>query len=405
MNYQLSPSQIVTILILWFIVGAALDFFKMVLVLGGKYLSFVPKIMKDSSQSTKHNFEGDRNIKAQIVTEFTEAVANSFQGIKNSLLSWSMNFLRQVVKKDDVEGAENLGSKHADVPEKSLSSEVFSVFDNRPENKYAGQKIVGALIEFIALLAFLYADASQAAQTYSVIFSTAKIPAFLNSIVVPLIIASAGTAFILGIFIGDTLRLTHFGNWGDLKGLSRNIFLGVAIGNLLLTIVLSAMIALYRSDVLTQQSEAIKTAAVYAQSLVIVPMLITTTLLLRGAFGIFVILSILLWMLALPFAIIEFFLILLGKLIGLGVISLDFVFSKVALLVLNVSELIFNVLEKSIQGSFLVLISLITVVFYIPYLLINIPIEKITKGRRIRSFFDELNNLDLGVANDVEDGK
>lgn len=402
MNIQLETYQIVLIAVAWLIIGAALDFFKTILVLGGKYISFVPKVIKESSKITKQNFTGDRNIKGQIVTEFTDVVVASFQKIKNSLLSWSMNFLRQVVKKDDIEEQDNPSGIQTTAVGSSSKDEVFSVFDNRPENKYAGQKIIGALIEFIALAAFLYADASQAAQTYSVIFETAKIPEFLNDIIVPLIVASAGTAFILGIFIGDTLHLTHFGNWGNLKGTSRKIFLGVAIGNLVITIILSAMVALYRSDVLAEQDDWIKNAAIYAQSIVIVPMLITTTLLLRGAFGIFVILSVLLWIFSIPFALVEFFASLLGKFISLGIISIDYVFSKIAWLVLAVFELLFNVLEKSIQGSFLILIGLATMIFYIPYLLINLPIEKFTKGKRIQSFFGDLINSDFRILDEVE---
>lgn len=401
MEIQLTTPQIIGLVIAWFVLGAAFDFFKILLTFGGKYISFVPKIIKDKSRMTKKNFSGDKEVKTQFVSDFIDVVETTFGDIKKSFLAWSMNFLRQVVKPEN-ENNDDVDTKVNEIVEKQSTGkgEEFSVFDNRPENKNAGQKVVGALIEFIALLAFLYADASQSAQTYSVLFPTSTIPDWLNNIVVPLIVASAGTAFILGIFIGDALHLTHFGNWGSLKGTSRKIFLTVTISNLLITILLSALVALDRSDILGVKNETVRTVAIYAQSFVIVPMLITTALLLRGAFGIFVLLAIFLWLLAIPFAIFEFFVKLFGKFVDLGIVSVDFVFSKLLLLTLAVFELVFNILEKTIQGSFLVLIAVTTMVFYIPYLAINLPIEKISGGKRIKDFIDVLDQVDLQLEDD-----
>lgn len=407
MDTQLTTPQIIGIVIAWFVLGAAFDFFKIVLTFGGKYISFVPKVIKDTSRTTKKKFSGTRNAKVQVVNDFVKTLKESFEGIKNSLLAWSMNFLRQVVKKEDEgEGDGNDDKNKVDeINGKQLDKQVeeFSVFENRPENKYAGQKVVGALIEFIALIAFLYADASQAAQTYSVLFPTATIPDWLNGIVVPLIVASAGTAFILGIFIGDALHLTHFGNWGSLKGTSRKVFFAVTISNLLVTILLSALVALDRSDILGVKNESVRTIAIYAQSFVIVPMLITTALLLRGAFGIFVLLAIFLWLLAIPFAIFEFFINILGKLIDLGIVSIDFVFSKLLWLTLAAFELVFTILEKTVQGGFLVLIALATMVFYIPYLIINLSVAKLSGGKRLNSFFDDLDKVNLQMLDEESD--
>lgn len=402
MDIQLTTPQIIGLVIAWFVFGAAFDFFRILLTFGGKYVSFVPKIIKDSSKSTKKNLSGTRNAKIEVVTDFVSTLETAFGDMKKSLLAWSMNFLRQVVKREEDEGDIDT-EKNIDKISETKSDEKgeeFSVFDNRPENKYAGQKVVGALIEFVALLAFLYADASQAAQTYSVLFPTATIPDWLNAIVVPLIVASAGTAFILGIFIGDALHLTHFGNWGSLKGTSRKVFFAVTISNLLITILLSALVALDRSDILGVKNESIRTVAIYAQSFVIVPMLITTALLLRGAFGIFVLLAILLWLFAIPFAIFEFFIKILGKFIELGIVSVDFVFSKLLWLTLAAFELIFTILEKTVQGSFLVLIAITTMVFYIPYLVINLPIEKFSGGKRIKDFIDVLDKVNLQIPDD-----
>lgn len=403
---QLTTPQIIGLVIAWFVLGAAFDFFKILLTFGGRYMSFVPQKIKASSRTGRKYFGGAKNAKVQVVNDFVDTLETAFRDIKTSLLAWSMNFLRQVVKRED-EGGDNAEEKGSEIiesrPIEQEKDEELSVFNNKPENKHAGQKVVGALIEFIALLAFLYADASQAAQTYSVLFPTATIPDWLNGIVVPLIVASAGTAFILGIFIGDALHLTHFGNWGNLKGTSRKVFFAVTISNLLVTILLSALVALDRSDILGVKNETIRTVAIYAQSFVIVPMLITTALLLRGAFGIFVLLAILLWLLAIPFAVFEFFIRILGKFLDLGIVSVEFVFSKLLWLTLGAFELVFTIIEKTVQGGFLVLIAITTMVFYIPYLVINLPIEKLSGGKRIKDFISILDQVDLQISDD-DDG-
>lgn len=403
MDTQLTTPQIIGLVIAWFVFGAAFDFFKILLTFGGKYISFVPQKIKASSKAGRKYFGGAKNAKVQVVSDFVDTLETALRDIKNSLLAWSMNFLRQVVKREDEGGddaEEKVNEITASQPDEQKKDEELSVFNNKPENKHAGQKVVGALIEFIALLAFLYADASQAAQTYSVLFPTATIPDWLNGIVVPLIVASAGTAFILGIFIGDALHLTHFGNWGNLKGTSRKVFFAVTISNLLVTILLSALVALDRSDILGVKNETVRTIAIYAQSFVIVPMLITTALLLRGAFGIFVLLAILLWLLAIPFAVFEFFIRILGKLLDLGIVSVEFVFSKLLWLTLGAFELVFTIIEKTVQGSFLILIAITTMVFYIPYLVINLPIEKLSGGKRIKDFISILDQVDLQIPDD-----
>ena len=156
MDIQLTTPQVIGLVIAWFVLGAAFDFFKILLTFGGKYISFIPKVIKDSSRASKNNLSGDRDVKAQVVKDFIDAVKSTFSDIKRSFLAWSMNFLRQVVKpetenRDDVDIQINETVENQSVG----TDEDFSVFDNRPENKNAGQKVVGALIEFIALLAFL----------------------------------------------------------------------------------------------------------------------------------------------------------------------------------------------------------------------------------------------------------
>src|SRR5690606_17109730 len=156
-------------------------------------------------------------------------------------------------------------------------------FNKAPENKYAGQQVIGALIGFLALLAFLYADAAQGAQTFKLMFSEGNIPPFLNDIILPLIMASAGSALILGVFIGDILGMTHLGLFN--KNAPKP-FIWVIIVNLVVSLLLSTFIALTRMQLLGTDSEVVQMIVNIGQSIVILPMLVTTFLLFRGISGI-----------------------------------------------------------------------------------------------------------------------
>ncbi len=398
MNAEVNSVMIYVAVGIWLVIGAAFDFLKVVLKYAGQYLSATSEIAKDTSADIKTSTAGFEEKKIQVVSDFIKTIENALGAITKSLVSWASNFLKQVVERDENIVSDENNSTSLINTDQSEKKYIVSVFDNTPENKYAGQKVIGALLEFVALSAFLYADSAQAAQTFSLFYPGQQIPDLLNNIVVPLIVASAGTAFILGIFIGDVLQLTHFGSWGKLNDKQRKTFLRVVISNLVFSITLAGVVAFYKTDILGVENETVRTIAIYAQNLIIVPMLITTTLLLRGAFGLFVIVSIALWLLAIPFATLNFFTSLLGRFIDLGVVSVDFLFRKIIWLVFASFELLFKILEHALRGSFLVLISLTTIIFFIPYLLFNLPIQKYGDGKRlidIVSYENQLEDISL----------
>ena len=389
MNIDLTFPQIALIFTFWFLIGAALDFTKNAISILRNSTSSISKEVEKTSRSQREKLPLTREDKNRVVTKFIQDIADAIGKIKGSLISWSNNFIEQVVEKDSSE--RDPVPDH--IPADEANNEEVSIFNSKPGNRYAGQKIIGALLELVILLAFLWADAAQGAQTLSVLFPTASIPQFLNNIIVPLIVASAGTAFVLGTFIGDVLHLTHLGVWGNLKGNPKKVFLFIIITILIVTITLSASIALYRADILgAVETQRFKMISVYSQSLVIIPMLITTALLLHGVFGLFVVLSIAIRLVAIPFAISEFFVDLLGTTVDFGAVSIDFVFSRIIWLVLATLELIFSLLEKLLSGSFLILVNFINIIFYIPYLIINVSLEKIS-GKRIKDYFLEMDEI------------
>lgn len=59
MNTQLFTLQIIAIIIAWFVIGAVFDFLKLALMLGARYINFIPKTIKDASHSAKLNFVRD----------------------------------------------------------------------------------------------------------------------------------------------------------------------------------------------------------------------------------------------------------------------------------------------------------------------------------------------------------
>jgi hypothetical protein len=59
MNTQLFTLQIIAIIFAWFVIGAVFDFIKFALMLGERYINFIPRIIKGASRSAKLNFVRD----------------------------------------------------------------------------------------------------------------------------------------------------------------------------------------------------------------------------------------------------------------------------------------------------------------------------------------------------------
>jgi hypothetical protein len=165
-----------------------------------------------------------------------------------------------------------------------------------PDPTYRVWRVLGSFINVMALVMFLYADTAQAANNMVTLITTESIPGPLRNVMIPLLISSAGTTLILGMMLGDFMGVTHFDIWGEVKGKRRVFLVGVVILNLLMTISCAMLLSLNRFKMLTNGdamtrlpdglSASIHQLAALSQSLVIIPLLITTTMLFRGFVGV-----------------------------------------------------------------------------------------------------------------------
>ncbi len=413
MNIQLEPWQWSLLgFILWLVFGPILDVLKIVIATFSNFTSNTTGTLKNISRRGRIEILNvdARKIEYAVIKDITRV----FGRVKCSLLSWSTNFLRQVVEPETssdasleedtalVASAKQMVEERQGKEDTYLypcDNDIKSIFDKSPENKYAGQQIIGALIGFIALLAFFYADAAQGAQTFKLMFSEGNIPGFLNDIILPLIMASAGSALILGIFIGDILGLTHLGLFN--KKAPRPFIWIISI-NLVLSLALSTFIALVRMQLLGTDSEAVQTVVNVAQSIVILPMLVTTFLLFRGISGAYVVLSIILSLLAAPFGLFEFLLRVLIDLIRLGVIGGNFIITRIIWLTVGALELIFLLLELAIKGSFSVITYLLVGLFFIPNLIFRVILRATKQDEFYKEFLANL--LTNTLQTEVDDG-
>jgi len=327
-------------------------------------------------------------------------IAKVFGEIKCSLLAWATNFLRQVIEPENYPDNNAISSTIIQPTDKkqdhtsylvTCDNGVTSIFNGQPENRYAGQQIIGALVGFLALLAFLYADAAQGAQTFALLFE-GNIPPFLNSIIIPLITASAGSALILGLFIGDILGLTHLGLF---KKETPIVFRWVIFVNLVVSLLISTTIAFARMRLLDANGEGVPTFVNIAQSIVILPMLVTTFLLFRGISGVYVVLSFILSLFAIPFGIVEFFIRILADLFRVGIIGGTYLITRIIWLTLGSLEIVLSLLELAIKGSFAVLTFFFAGVFFIPHLIFRIVLRVIKQEEFYAAFLLNLTNTKL----------
>lgn len=393
MDTQLTTPQWIFIIAVWLISGMLVDIFKIILSTLKESSAETSVTLKNMSRNgrIKINQADFSNIQLKIVKDIAKVLGQ----IKCSLISWSVNFIRQVVEPDnnyETKVTDPITStKATDTKDESYlvpcENNIESIFSSQPENKHAGQQIIGALLGFTALLAFLYADAAQGAQTFTLLFDGSVIPPFLNDIIIPLVTASAGSALILGIFIGDILGMTHLGLFS--QNTSKR-FLWLIIINLILSLALSTFIALTRMQLLGTNSSVIQTIVNIAQSVVILPMLITTFLLFRGVAGIYVVLSLLLWAISVSFGIFEFSIRILGDLLRSGIIGGTFIITKIIWLVVGTLELLFVLIELAINGGFSVLIHLISGVFLIPNFIFRIILNITKQDEFYHKFLSQL---------------
>jgi hypothetical protein len=387
---QLTPTHWFIIILLWLSFGMVLDVLKLLVGAAGSTTSKASHTLKHVSNLGRVNIikVDPRGIELAVLKDISKV----FGRIKCSLLYWSNNLLYQVIESESQASTEITPTlpleeeQHVKSYLVPCENSVISIFNRSSENKYAGQQIIGALIGFVALLAFLYADAAQGAQTYSLLFDE-DIPQFLNSIILPLVMASAGTAVILGLFIGDMLGLTHLGLF---KQNTPRYFLWIMCLNLIVSLTLSTIIALARRELLDITATGARPWINVAQSVVILPMLVTTFLLFRGISGIYVVLSFILAIFALPFGVFEFFVRVSADLVRLGVIGGTLLFTRITWLAVGALELLFGLLELVVNGSFAVLTYIFAGLFFIPYLIFRITLRVLKQDDFYAEFLDNL---------------
>jgi cellulose biosynthesis protein BcsQ len=359
--------QIVLTVILWLILGAGYDIVKSLLQIFSNVLYSPFTELTKRLKASRMSIDASFNSKTYSAREKSNPLLNLFAdaqvGIRNvieRLLYGARNMFDQV------------SSRYLDLP-KGLSGDEY---DTPRRNPYQGQRITGALIEFIALLFFLYADAAQGAYTYNLLFPSGAIPVFLNNITIPLVVSSAGTALILGIFIGDLLGLTHLSDWGKLEGKARGIVSVIVVSNLILAIGLSTLIALYRVDVLSNSTttSVFENLALYAQSLIVIPLLITTSLLLRGAFGIFVVVGIVLYLLSGLLYVFSGLIEILKRTLDILVFIIIYFIYFISILL----ELLIIIISYLSRGLISLLIAVLGLVFFIPYFVARIIFRRYT---------------------------
>ena len=398
MNIQLTPVQWFIILLLWISLGMVLDVLKLLVAVAGNTSGRASETLKDVSRvgRVKVITVDARALEMKVV----KSIARVFGEIKCSLFSWSINFLRQVVEPERPNEENALPEKDETITRiepgddpylVSCGDGISSIFNQQPENRWAGQQLIGALIGFFALLVFLYADSAQGAQTFALLFN-GSVPPLLNSIIIPLVTASAGSALILGLFMGDILGLTHLGLF---KKDAPMAFRYVIVVNLIVSLLLSTIIALARMQLLGTGSQGVKTFVNIAQSIIILPMLVTTFLLFRGISGVYVVLSFILALLAIPFAVVEFFTRVLSDLLRFGIIGGTFLITRITWLTLGTFEMLFALLELAIKGSFAVLTFLLAGIFFIPNLIFRIILRVLKQEEFYAAFLDNLTNTRL----------
>lgn len=156
-------------------------------------------------------------------------------------------------------------------------------------------RIIGSSTELIVAVLFLYTDAALAASALVTVEPALEVPTFLGDLVIPLIMSSAGTVFMMGMILGDFMGLTHFSIWREVRGKLRMALITIVVINLLVTITCSFLLSLNRFPVLVASSEAarlpsevsadILRLAALSQSIITIPLLVTTVLMFRALTG------------------------------------------------------------------------------------------------------------------------
>ncbi len=343
---SMSVGEIVLAAVIWIILGMASGIARLfVNYIGGTAISSSFGVSQRASEyavQVKESTASSASIK-KVVDDLLEEISASIAVAQQKTQDWADNFLKQVIGNHE---------------------------------EYKGQKVLGSLIELILLAAFVYADAAQGVNNLSVLLGIQEaIPDWLKDIIVPIVVSSAGTVFIVGMFIGDILGATHLSYWEDLKDETRRIYLRLLIVMLVLAIVLNGAIALSRIRVLEDTITWVTTVGNWAQSLLLIPLLLATFLLFRGVFGFFVLLAIFLNLLYVVLSTVKYSVKIIMKLSPL-VTGSETVARWLLLFALTIVQGFFGLLGALLKGMMFGLLAIVALVFFLPYLIINAPIKK-----------------------------
>ena len=233
-------------------------------------------------------------------------------------------------------------------------------------------RMIGALAYLASSVAFVYADMAQGANSVSGLFPDIQVPAVLQNLLVPILVASAGSAGMLGMIVLDFLGVSNFAGWDRLKGKTRTSIFVLTVVTLLSTLIFSFLLALSRFSATVAVSpatqEMLRAWASFAQAAIFVPMLITTALVAWwGLGGLLVTWLAIVGAVVLALQVARFLLQLVIRLLGLGDKGSDVVLK----LLFALLELMFSILgllsrltQTSVHLLFVALLFLLGVITY-----------------------------------------
>jgi hypothetical protein len=152
------------------------------------------------------------------------------------------------------------------------------------DEQHRAVRVIGAIVYLFALAFFGYADLAQGANAFSGWLKDIQIavPPVLQNLMVPILVASTGSAVMLGIVILDFFDGSHFAPWDRLSGWPRKALLSVTVTTAISALSLSLILALPRFYVTASidptASDALHNWTSAAQTAILGPMLITTGL-------------------------------------------------------------------------------------------------------------------------------
>lgn len=197
-----------------------------------------------------------------------------------------------------------------------------------PDDNLRAWRIFGYLFQLMFLIAFVYADLIQMVNNFAIILpqDVTEIT-WLQNLTISLLMTSVGTAIAASFIIAEFGEITHFGRWHELKQPLKTIAQILVWLALILTLTIDVIVALARvttipsiAPLLSQETTTqLLLAAGFAQSFVIVPLLIITFLFLGGIVGIAIVYMIVVWFISLVFQVFHLVFALLIWLLIFGV--------------------------------------------------------------------------------------